>query len=29
MKRAISEATNSFGNGAVFVEKYIQNPRPY
>jgi acetyl/propionyl-CoA carboxylase alpha subunit len=27
MKRAISEATNSFGNGAVFVEKYIQNPR--
>ena len=27
MKRAIDEATNSFGNGAVFVEKYIQNPR--
>ena len=27
MKRAVSEATNSFGNGAVFVEKYIQNPR--
>ena len=27
MKRAISEATNSFGNGAVFVEKYIQDPR--
>jgi len=27
MERAVSEATNSFGNGAVFVEKYIQNPR--
>jgi acetyl/propionyl-CoA carboxylase alpha subunit len=27
MQRAISEATNSFGNGAVFVEKYVQNPR--
>jgi acetyl-CoA carboxylase biotin carboxylase subunit len=27
MQRAISEATNSFGNGAVFIEKYIQDPR--
>ncbi len=27
MERAISEATNSFGNGAVFVEKYVENPR--
>jgi acetyl-CoA carboxylase biotin carboxylase subunit len=27
MERAVSEATNSFGNGAVFVEKYIQDPR--
>ncbi|MBD0405251.1 acetyl/propionyl/methylcrotonyl-CoA carboxylase subunit alpha [Flammeovirga sp. EKP202] len=27
MKRAVSEATSSFGDGAVFVEKYIQNPR--
>lgn len=27
MKRAVSEATNSFGNGAVFVEKYIEDPR--
>lgn len=27
MERAVSEATNSFGNGAVFVEKYVQNPR--
>lgn len=27
MKRAVSEATNSFGNGAIFVEKYIENPR--
>lgn len=27
MQRAVSEATNSFGNGAVFVEKYIDNPR--
>lgn len=27
MERAVSEATNSFGNGAVFVEKYIENPR--
>ena len=27
MQRAVSEATNSFGNGAVFVEKYVQNPR--
>ena len=26
-ERAVSEATNSFGNGAVFVEKYIQDPR--
>jgi acetyl-CoA carboxylase biotin carboxylase subunit len=27
MERAVSEATNSFGNGAVFLEKYIENPR--
>lgn len=27
MERAVSEATSSFGNGAVFVEKYVQNPR--
>ena len=27
MERAVSEATNSFGNGAVFVEKYIEDPR--
>jgi acetyl-CoA carboxylase biotin carboxylase subunit len=27
MERAISEATNSFGNGAVFVEKYVENTR--
>ncbi len=27
MKRAISEAQSSFGDGAVFVEKYITSPR--
>ena len=27
LKRAISEATSSFGNGAVFIEKYIESPR--
>jgi propionyl-CoA carboxylase alpha chain len=27
MERAVSEATSSFGNGSVFVEKYVQNPR--
>ncbi|MBB6459923.1 acetyl-CoA carboxylase biotin carboxylase subunit [Flammeovirga kamogawensis] len=27
MERAVSEATSSFGDGAVFIEKYIQNPR--
>jgi len=27
MERAISEATSAFGNGAVFVEKYIIAPR--
>ena len=27
MDRAISEATSAFGNGAVFVEKYITSPR--
>tara|TARA_R110001583_G_scaffold145096_1_gene297113 strand:- start:50061 stop:51512 length:1452 start_codon:yes stop_codon:yes gene_type:complete len=27
MERAISEATSAFGNGAVFVEKYITSPR--
>ncbi len=27
MKRAISEATAAFGDGSVFIEKYIQSPR--
>ncbi|WP_456424105.1 acetyl-CoA carboxylase biotin carboxylase subunit [Lutibacter sp.] len=27
MARAISEATSAFGNGSVFVEKYITSPR--
>lgn len=27
MNRATSEALNAFGNGAVFVEKYIENPK--
>lgn len=27
MKRAISEATSAFGNGSVFIEKYISSPR--
>ena len=27
MERAVSEATNSFGNGSVFVEKYVKEPR--
>ncbi|RPD99609.1 acetyl-CoA carboxylase biotin carboxylase subunit [Aureibaculum marinum] len=27
MNRAISEATSAFGNGAVFIEKYISSPR--
>ncbi|MFT5725030.1 MAG: acetyl-CoA carboxylase biotin carboxylase subunit [Bacteroidia bacterium] len=27
MKLAISEAISSFGDGAVFVEKFVQNPR--
>ncbi len=27
MKRAVSEAKNSFGDDAVFVEKFIQNPK--
>ncbi|WP_298263445.1 acetyl/propionyl/methylcrotonyl-CoA carboxylase subunit alpha [uncultured Lutibacter sp.] len=27
MARAISEATSAFGNGAVFIEKYITSPR--
>ena len=27
MERAISEATSAFGNGAVFIEKYIESPR--
>jgi propionyl-CoA carboxylase alpha chain len=27
MNRAISEATSAFGNGAVFIEKYITSPR--
>ena len=27
MERAVSEAVSSFGNGAVFVEKYVGSPR--
>jgi acetyl-CoA carboxylase biotin carboxylase subunit len=27
MERAISEAKNAFGNGAVFIEKFIDSPR--
>lgn len=27
MQRAISEATSSFGDGAVFIEKYVSSPR--
>ena len=27
MHRAISEATNAFGDGSVFIEKYITSPR--
>ena len=27
MQRAISEATSAFGDGAVFIEKYIASPR--
>ncbi len=27
MKRAISEAKSSFGDGAVFIEKYVASPR--
>lgn len=27
MKRAISEATSAFGDGSVFVEKYVASPR--
>lgn len=27
MNRAVSEALSSFGDGAVFIEKYIQQPR--
>ncbi|MDC9723209.1 MAG: acetyl-CoA carboxylase biotin carboxylase subunit [Urechidicola sp.] len=27
MKHAVSEATASFGNGSVFIEKYISSPR--
>jgi len=27
MKLAVSEATSAFGNGAVFIEKYINSPR--
>ncbi|XP_015913705.1 pyruvate carboxylase, mitochondrial [Parasteatoda tepidariorum] len=26
-KRAVSEATSAFGNGAVFIEKFIEKPR--
>ena len=27
MERAVSEAVSSFGNGAVFIEKYVGSPR--
>ena len=27
MDRAISEATNAFGDGSVFIEKYVTKPR--
>ncbi|GGI57642.1 acetyl-CoA carboxylase biotin carboxylase subunit [Winogradskyella haliclonae] len=27
MKRAISEATSAFGDGSVFIEKYVKSPR--
>lgn len=27
MERAISEATAAFGNGSVFIEKYLESPR--
>ena len=27
MERAVSEATSAFGNGAVFIEKYVTSPR--
>ena len=27
MKRAVSEATSAFGDGSVFIEKYITSPR--
>lgn len=27
MKSAISEATSAFGNGSVFIEKYVSSPR--
>ena len=27
MERAVSEARSSFGNGSVFVEKYVKDPR--
>ena len=27
MKRAVSEATSAFGDGSVFIEKYISSPR--
>ncbi len=27
MERAVSEATSSFGNGSVFIEKYVKDPR--
>ncbi|MEZ4828963.1 MAG: acetyl-CoA carboxylase biotin carboxylase subunit [Bacteroidia bacterium] len=27
MERAVSEAQNAFGNGAVFIEKYVGSPR--
>jgi len=27
MERAISEATSAFGDGSVFIEKYVQSPR--
>ena len=26
-ERAASEATKAFGNGSIFIEKFIENPR--
>ena len=28
-ERAHSEAVKAFGNGSIFIEKFVQNPRYY